>query len=193
MVTLCVCTRHIPPYTMLYRHMGVRIPDVERRRPGRDPMTHLEPVESLDLSYVWYIQYYPCHMTYRFIYLTYICNTSGTLPTFDIEGRTFDILILRYRRCNLRYRRSKNDHRYRVRYYNSISKVWHSISNASTLRNVYIEGCNIRYRTSTISKNPRYRSLELRYRRNTISKKRRYRRSERRYCYIPISKISRYR
>ncbi len=46
---------------------------------------------------------------------------SVTLPTFDIEGRTFDILILRYRRCNLRYRRSENDLRYRVRYDNSIS------------------------------------------------------------------------
>jgi hypothetical protein len=50
---------------------------------------------------------------------------SGILPnfdieglTFDIEGRTFesgfDILLLRYRRCNLGYQRSKNDLRYRV-------------------------------------------------------------------------------
>jgi hypothetical protein len=56
-----------------------------------------------------------------------------------------------------------------------------------------IEGCSIRYRTSTISKNCRYRSLELRYRRNTVSKKRRYRSSDLRYRYIPISKIYRYR
>ncbi len=45
------------------------------------------------------------------------------LPTFDIEGRTFDIVILRYRRCNIQYRRSQNDLRDRVRYDNSISNV----------------------------------------------------------------------
>jgi hypothetical protein len=38
---------------------------------------------------------------------------SGTLPTFDIEVRTFDILISRYCNWNLRYRRSANDLRYR--------------------------------------------------------------------------------
>ncbi len=55
---------------------------------------------------------------------------SGTLLTFDIEGRTvdiegrtFDILISRCRRWNLRYRNSENDLRYRVRYNNTISKV----------------------------------------------------------------------
>ncbi len=51
----------------------------------------------------------------------YLLRTSGTLPTFDIEGRTFDILILQYRRCNQGYRKMTT--RYRVRYDNSISKV----------------------------------------------------------------------
>ena len=50
-------------------------------------------------------------------------SSSGTLANFDIEGRTFDIGISRYCSFNLRYRRSENDLRYRVRYYNSISKV----------------------------------------------------------------------
>ncbi len=54
--------------------------------------------------------------------------------TFDIEGRkmTFDIgydMTTRYQR------------------------FWHSTSNASNLINVDIEGCNIRYRTSTTSVN----------------------------------------
>jgi hypothetical protein len=48
--------------------------------------------------------------------------TSGTLANFDIEGRTFDIGISRYCSFNLRYRRSENDLRYRVRYDSSISK-----------------------------------------------------------------------
>ena len=63
---------------------------------------------------------------------------------------------------------------------------WHSISNAQTwnliLVNVtvdhdMIEGCNIRYRSSTMSKNLRYRSMEHRYRLSSISKKLRYRSS----------------
>jgi hypothetical protein len=80
---------------------------------------------------------------------------SGTLltfdiegRTFDIEGRTFDIVILRYQRFNLRYRRSENDLRYQVRYYNSISKIFTFDIECPTLRYVDIEGCNIRYRTN---------------------------------------------
>jgi hypothetical protein len=40
-----------------------------------------------------------------------------------------------------------------IRYYISISNVWHSISNAQNLINIDIEGCYIRYRSSRILKN----------------------------------------
>jgi hypothetical protein len=52
-----------------------------------------------------------------------IIPTSGSLPTFDIEGRTFDIVISRYCNWNLRYRTSVNDLRYRDTILHSISKV----------------------------------------------------------------------
>jgi hypothetical protein len=55
--------------------------------------------------------------------------------------------------------------------------LWDSISNALNLENIDIEGRNIRYRSSTISKNCRYRSVKNRYRLITKSKKRRYRSS----------------
>jgi hypothetical protein len=70
-----------------------------------------------------------------------------------------------------------------------------SISIASILITFDIKGCNHQYRTSTISKNLWYWSLEsldIRYRRSTISKKQRYQSSELRYRCIPISKISPY-
>ena len=65
--------------------------------------------------------------------------------------------------------------------------ICNSISNALNLENVDIEGRNIRYRATTISKNIRYRSIKDRYRFCTISKKHRYRCSKLRYRYIPIS------
>ena len=65
--------------------------------------------------------------------------------------------------------------------------ICNSISNALNLENVDIEGRNIRYRATTISKNIRYRSIKDRYRLTTISKKHRYRSSKLRYRYIPIS------
>ncbi len=74
---------------------------------------------------------------------------SGTLPTFDIEGRTFDILILRYRRCNLRYRRPENAFGtgYDYYYYDMTTryrKFRPSISIASILRTFDIKP--LRYR-----------------------------------------------
>ncbi len=60
-------------------------------------------------------------------------HTPGTLPTFDFESRTFDIGILRYRKCNFRYRRSENDPWYR-------GKTWQ----------LDIEGFDIRYQISKI-------------------------------------------
>jgi hypothetical protein len=91
------------------------------------------------------------------------------IETFDIERyeMTFDIEI----RYETRYRMFLN-----------------SISNALNLENIDIEGSNIRYRFSTISKNVRYRSKKDRYRLSTILKKHRYRSSKLRYRYIPISK-----
>jgi hypothetical protein len=63
-----------------------------------------------------------------------------------------------------------------------------SITNALNLENIDIEGRNIRYQSSTISKKIRYRSIKDRYRLSTISKKHRYRSLKLRYRYIPISK-----
>jgi hypothetical protein len=81
----------------------------------------------------------------------------------------------------------------KIRYYTRYQVLWNSISSALNLKNIDIEGRNIRYRSSMISKNCQYRSTKDRYRLITISKKRRYRSSKLRNRYIPISKISRYR
>ena len=117
--------------------------------------------------------------------------TSGTLANFDIEGRTFDIGISRYCSFNLRYRRSGNDLRYRVRYYNSISKVL-------TFDIECLKSDKRRYRRLKHSISTQYdieeffdieyKNFDIDHRCNTISKKRRYRSSKRRYRYIPISK-----
>ncbi len=119
---------------------------------------------------------------------------SGTLPTFDIECRTFYIGICRY--CNWNVRTFDIE----IRYYTRYRMLWNSISSALNLENIDIEGRNIQYSSSTISKNCRHRSIKDRYRLIMISKKRRYGSSKLRYRssklwyrYIPISKISRYR
>ncbi len=59
-----------------------------------------------------------------------------------------------------------------IRYYTWNRMLWNSISSAVNLENIDIdsEGRNIRYRSSTISKNCRYRSIKDRYRLITISK-----------------------
>jgi hypothetical protein len=64
-----------------------------------------------------------------------------------------------------------------IRYYTRYRVFWNSISNALNLENTDIEGRHIPYRSSTISKNIRYRIMKDRYRLSTISKKRRYRTS----------------
>ncbi len=75
-----------------------------------------------------------------------------------------------------------------IRYETRYRMFFNSILNALNLENIDIEGRNIRYRSSTISKNIRYWSKKDRYRLSTISKKHRYRSSKLRYHYILISK-----
>ena len=75
-----------------------------------------------------------------------------------------------------------------IRYETRYRMFCNSISKALNPENIDIECRNIRYRSSTISKNIRYRSKKNRYRLSTISKKHRYRSSKLRYRDIPISK-----
>ena len=110
---------------------------------------------------------------------------SGTLLTFNIECRTFDILLSRYRRCNLRYRSSENDIRYRVRYDNSISKVFDfDIECLNSEKRQYrrLQPSNLRNQSSTISKKRRNQNVDI--------KKSRSKRQCRR---VSISKINRSR
>ena len=81
--------------------------------------------------------------------------------------------------------------RYETRYRMFCNSIWNALklSLKSKSRNIDIEGRNIRYRSSTISKNTRYRSIKDQHRLITISKKRRYRSAKLRYWYIPISNI----
>jgi hypothetical protein len=77
-----------------------------------------------------------------------------------------------------------------IRYETRYRMFCYSISKALNPgpENIDIEDRNIRYRSTTISKNIRYRSKKYRYRPSTISKKHRYRSSKLRYHDIPISK-----
>ncbi len=105
-----------------------------------------------------FIDVHGWHMCFRRIFANQNDWTSGTLATFDIDRRTFDIGILRYWVDIERLKMTFDiEIRYQIRY----RMFCNSISNALNLENIDIECRNIRYRCTKISKNIRYRSIKI--------------------------------